>query len=638
MHQTTQPTSKCASTTVRNCPRKSSNPRGPIGDLRKPPGQCYANLRNYQYECGFGLVSFLKPSPAALSVRDVPTPPLCTINAVTLGQTVPHVTICTIRNIRAPSTRIPVRIVCKGKQINAQALLDSRAEGLFCNTTFTTKHRIPLQTLQTPIYLRNVDGPINAHGAIRQTASLQVQMGTKHTEELCFLVTNTGAHDLLLGTDWLKKHNPNIDWNKNVLNLNRCPPECYKTQDSSITLELATLLPMEEWEPQVDDYFDTASGNTDTLTLMNAHQGKYLDMAEQGPLIAKTTVSTSLAIAQQKPLAEIPQEFRQYHKVFSDEESQRLPKHQPWDHKIDFLPNTQMRKTGVYRLTPPEMKALRKYLDTGLQQGTLRPSESPIACSFFFIDKKDGQLRPVVDYRPANEITRKNAAPIPLIPELIDKLLGARFFTKLDVCWGYNNIQIREGDEWKTAFKTLLGLYESLVMTFGLCNAPATFQTFMDTQFVDLIATGHVIIYLDDILIFATTMNELTRYTHQVLQLSRLRQEVAPATIINKPIISRSITLKQYRSPKLEKPVPQVRSYSQAVKLGLKSHDTRGHLLESRDPSRAQSHDPSRDTLEPSRSRDPSRRSTCLGDHKTVKQPGGKNSPKQYGNSPRNSP
>src|ERR1700742_5002762 len=109
--------------------------------------------------------------------------------------------------------------------------------------------------------------------------------------------------------------------------------------------------------------------------------------------------------------------------------------------------------------------------------------------------------------------------------------------------------------------------------------------------------------------------------------LSRLRQEVAPATIINKPTISRSITLKQYRSPRLEKPVPQERSYSQVVKLGLKSHDTRGHLLKSRDQSRAQSHDPSRDTLESSWPRDLSRRDTCLGNHKTVKQPGGKNSP-----------
>src|SRR5579863_7854127 len=112
----------------------------------------------------------------------------------------------------------------------------------------------------------------------------------------------------------------------------------------------------------------------------------------------------------------------------------------------------------------------------------------------------------------------KNAAPIPLILELVDKLLGARFFTKLDIRWGYNNIRIQKGDEWKTALKTPLGLFESLVMTFGLCNAPATFQTFMDTQFGDLIASRHIIIYLDDILIFAGTIMELEHLTHLVLQ------------------------------------------------------------------------------------------------------------------------
>ena len=115
-------------------------------------------------------------------------------------------------------------------------------------------------------------------------------------------------------------------------------------------------------------------------------------------------------------------------------------------------------------------------------------------------------------------ITRKNVALIPLIPELIDKLLGARFFTKLDMRWGYNNIHIREGDEWKTAFKTPMGLYESLVMNFGLCNALATFQTFMDEQFKDLIATGHVVVYLDDILIFADNEAKLERLTYRVLQ------------------------------------------------------------------------------------------------------------------------
>jgi len=89
---------------------------------------------------------------------------------------------------------------------------------------------------------------------------------------------------------------------------------------------------------------------------------------------------------------------------------------------------------------------------------------------------------------------------------------------KLDIRWGYNNMRIHPDDIEKTTFKTPLGLFESLVMTFGLCNAPATFQTFMDTQFADIIATGHVIIYLDDILIFAETLQELTQLTHRVLQ------------------------------------------------------------------------------------------------------------------------
>jgi len=113
---------------------------------------------------------------------------------------------------------------------------------------------------------------------------------------------------------------------------------------------------------------------------------------------------------------------------------------------------------------------------------------------------------------------KKNAAPIPLIPELVDKLLGVQFFTKLDVQWGYNNICICEGDEYKMAFKTPMGLFESLVMTFGLCNAPATFQTFMDTELADLIDTGHVVVYLDDILIFAHTITEVIKYIHMVLQ------------------------------------------------------------------------------------------------------------------------
>ncbi|MGD0511542.1 MAG: reverse transcriptase family protein, partial [Candidatus Micrarchaeaceae archaeon] len=124
---------------------------------------------------------------------------------------------------------------------------------------------------------------------------------------------------------------------------------------------------------------------------------------------------------------------------------------------------------------------------------------------------------PVQDYRALNDITIKNAAPLPLILELINKLRGARYFTKLDIRWGYNNIQVKKGDKHKAAFKTPLGLFEPTVMTFGLCNAPATFQTFMNTAFADLIDGGHVIIYLDDILIFAEDPDLLDNLTHTVL-------------------------------------------------------------------------------------------------------------------------
>ena len=106
---------------------------------------------------------------------------------------------------------------------------------------------------------------------------------------------------------------------------------------------------------------------------------------------------------------------------------------------------------------------------------------------------------------------------MPLIPELINKLCGARYFTKFDIRWGYNHIRICEGDEYKAAFKTPLGLYKPTVMMFGLCDAPATFQTFMNNIFEDMINDGHVVIYLDNILIFTEDPQLLDTLSHEVL-------------------------------------------------------------------------------------------------------------------------
>jgi len=98
-----------------------------------------------------------------------------------------------------------------------------------------------------------------------------------------------------------------------------------------------------------------------------------------------------------------------------------------------------------------------------------------MAAPVFFIKKKDGSLRLVQDYRALNSMTVKNKYPLPFISELVSQLRGARYFTKLDVRWGFNNVRIKPGDEWKAAFQTNRGLFEPLVMFFGMTNSPATF-------------------------------------------------------------------------------------------------------------------------------------------------------------------
>jgi len=117
----------------------------------------------------------------------------------------------------------------------------------------------------------------------------------------------------------------------------------------------------------------------------------------------------------------------------------------------------------------------------------IRRSKSPYAASFFFIKKKNGKLQPVQDYRPINEWTIRNRYPLPLIPQLIDRIGNAELITVVDIRWGFNMVQIVEEDRHKAAFVTNQGLFEPTVMFFGLTNSPAMFQTMMDTLFQEQI-------------------------------------------------------------------------------------------------------------------------------------------------------
>ncbi|KAI7790520.1 Pol polyprotein [Triplophysa rosa] len=198
-------------------------------------------------------------------------------------------------------------------------------------------------------------------------------------------------------------------------------------------------------------------------------------------------------------LTGVPGEYRDLRAVFSRSRATSLPPHRPYDCAIDLLPGTSPPRGRLFSLSGPEREAMEKYIRESLNSGLIRPSSSPAGAGFFFVQKKDGSLRPCIDYRGLNEIT------------------GARVFTKLDLRNAYHLVRIREGDEWKTAFNTPSGHYEYLVLPFGLTNAPAIFQGLINDVLGDMI-NRFVFVYLDDILIFSQSLQEHTRHVRVVLQ------------------------------------------------------------------------------------------------------------------------
>ncbi|KAK3519931.1 hypothetical protein QTP70_008026 [Hemibagrus guttatus] len=163
---------------------------------------------------------------------------------------------------------------------------------------------------------------------------------------------------------------------------------------------------------------------------------------------------------------------------------------------------------------------MEEYIKEALAQGYICPSTSPAASSFFFVAKKDGGLRPCIDYRALNKITVKFRYPLPLVPAALERLRDATVFTKLDLRSAYNLIRIRKGDEWKTAFVTPTGHYEYRVMPYGLANAPSVFQDFMHEVLRDFLHK-FVVVYIDDILIYSRSMADHQRHVAEVLH--RLR-------------------------------------------------------------------------------------------------------------------
>ncbi|GBG81905.1 hypothetical protein CBR_g34088 [Chara braunii] len=218
------------------------------------------------------------------------------------------------------------------------------------------------------------------------------------------------------------------------------------------------------------------------------------------------------------PTPPCPPEIQQVVDQYADlmQEPFGLP-NRPTKHHIELLPGAVPPKGRIYRMSPAELEELRRQLETLTSKGWIRPNTSEFGAPVLFVPKGSGEFRMCIDYRGLNKITRKSTEPLPRIDDLLDMVQGCTIFSKVDLKSGYHQIEMAEEDVHKTAFKTRYGTYEYLVMPFGLCNAPGTFQTEMHRIFRPYL-DKFMVVYLDDILVFSKTTKEHAEHLALVLQ------------------------------------------------------------------------------------------------------------------------
>ncbi|PRP82731.1 hypothetical protein PROFUN_09816, partial [Planoprotostelium fungivorum] len=213
---------------------------------------------------------------------------------------------------------------------------------------------------------------------------------------------------------------------------------------------------------------------------------------------------------------EIPPEYADLAAAFSDG-NEELPEHGPFDMEINLVGDKIPPMGPLYQMSEAEMNIVHTYVTDMTKKGLIRASKSPCGAPILFAKKKDGTLRLCVDYRRLNDVTVKSTYPLPLIDEMLDRIRTGKIFTALDLKNAYWLVRIKKGDEWKTAFRTRYGLFEYLVMPFGLSNCPGNFQAKVNSTFSDMIDV-FVQIYLDDFLIYSQSREEHVQHVRRVLK------------------------------------------------------------------------------------------------------------------------
>ena len=257
-----------------------------------------------------------------------------------------------------------------------------------------------------PVLVLNVDGTRNQEGDITHYVLLTVSVG-KHAEKLWCAITCLGKVPLILGHNWLKKHNPDIDWTTGDVKLSCCSPECKSLMDTSFAKLISDNESQEMWIQALKNH--ESKGDVDKSTLEEAQKL-------------------------------VPCEYWKYLDVFSKSKSERMLLRKPSDHGIDLKEDFPLKRGQLIPLLVDEQKGIEAFLDDQLSKGYIRPSSLQQTSLVFFVPKKDGMKCMVQDYHYLNEWTVKNNYPLLLISQLVDKLKGCKLFMKMDLWWGYNNV------------------------------------------------------------------------------------------------------------------------------------------------------------------------------------------------------
>ncbi|GBG80813.1 hypothetical protein CBR_g31369 [Chara braunii] len=309
--------------------------------------------------------------------------------------------------------------------------------------------------------------------------------------KISFLVSDELSFDMLLGMYYLEVAKPQFDWDKKVLK-HELP--------NGRTVRLAK-------------YKASRLIDSNGCLCASAFYNYYKQNQEEG----MSLVYISTRGETSKTPSEIETIVAKYLDLF--EERSRVVDKEVL-HAIEIVPGSKTPKGRLYGMAPTKLDKLRRQLKELTEKGWIQPSTSPFGSPILFVPKKGGTLRMCIDYRGLNAIIVKNAEPLPRIDDLLDRLQGCKYYTKIDLKSDYHQIAIRPEDHHKTAFQTRYGLYEFVVMPFGLCNAPSTFQDAISRIFHDYL-DKFVVVYLDDILIFSKAIEEHAQHVNKVLSLLR---------------------------------------------------------------------------------------------------------------------